>query len=361
MSKLRRGATLLLTILFILPIVFCGCERKRAVIETGEYWKIEQVNGFMSERYEYTVYDGNGEILLTDSTVGQPPEISLQDYFDVRIETSDGKTSTVRYVDTYSAKVSDVYEPLAETHSLLGYGSYIALLAENDGGKPVIVVRIPVVDHSTQTFELPFSEGIQPDSLIRGAAFDDDAGTLVVIYLSGEKQEETAAVLTIGRFDWSKNPIDEFYRKYYVEGGSTLSDQLVAGLYRDAWYNELEHAYQLLEEEANPQFEWIKEEIETSREAFMRFADAHAVMATSHDWSNAYDDIGIGGSVHFGSGATEGTLLIEGELYRDQALRLYAMMEDSFESVDEAFAFDEAELLEKIKEVGTLGITCVEG
>ncbi len=320
-------------------LLLCGCESGKSseVCEEGEYWKIIKNS---NQSYDYIIFNNDGEIILENESKTKP-EISVEGYSNICIYIDNSSEYTVQYACPYSDSVSEVFKnPLAWN------SGEVALISENEEGKPIIKIQSSLGSY-TRSYELSLSEDMSPDKAILGAAFDEYADNLTVIYIS-ENNKHCTAVLPVNELDWENNPIDRFYDKYTIEAYSTPEEAAAAACERDIWKAEFDNAYQMLRGMANPKFDSLQDDIDDSAKAFEEYVKIYSDLYMAYEWSSAYQSNGSewADDIFYGTGASGAALACEAELYRRATLDLYRMMNDRFESVDEAFIFDEQEYLD---------------
>ena len=331
----------LIFVLIVTAFLLCGCGRTE-VSDEGRFWKITEITNGSKTTYDYIIYDDNSNTLLEGESKDKP-QITLENYSDICIYIGNSTEYTVQYVCPYSDSVSEVYE-----NPLAWESGYVAMSGK-EAVEPVITVR-SALGTSSRIFELPLSESTTPEKSIIGAAFDEYADNLTVIYIS-DNNKKCISVLPVQMLDWENNPIDRFYRKYTIEALSTPEEAAAAACERDIWKAEFDNAYQLLRGMANPKFPSLQDDIDDSAEAFEKYVSAYADLYMAYEWSSAYHNDGAewADDIFYGTGASGAASACKAELYRQATLDLYKMMNDRFESVDEAFIFDEQEYLDYLR------------
>ncbi len=342
---MKKVIFVLITAAFLL----CGCG-KTEVCEEGEFWKITQATNGSKTTYDYIIYDDDGNILLEKESKTKP-RITLAEYSNICIHIGDSAEYTVQYVCPYTGSISEVFKnPVA-------WGSrYVAVIGKSEEGVPVIAIRSSQ-GSSLREYKLPLSNEMTPEEAIIGAAFDRYDDHLTVIYVS-ENNYRCTAVLPVKLLDWENNPIDRFYDKYTIEAFSTPEEAAAAACERDIWKAEFDNAYQMLRGMANPKFPSLQDDIDDSAEAFEQYVKVYADLYMAYEWSSAYHNDGTewADDIFYGTGASGAAFACEAELYRQATLDLYRMMNDRFESVDEAFIFDEQEYLDYLRNEAYLNV-----
>jgi len=340
--RIKKALLALTLIVFIL----CGCE-KHEVCQTGEYWQIIKNTTNSSITYNCTIFDTEGNVLL-ERKISSEPQISFYRYY-VRIYTADAAECTIQYVNVFDGIVSDVFKnPLAWSEF------YVAEPVQNQSGKWEIAVNNGFTGETIRSFELAIADNLPPEETIIGAAFDEYAENLTVIYISSEDNMHRTAVFPITLLNWENNPIDRFYNTFTVEAYDTISEQTEAFIYREAWLTEFNNALQMLSGMANPKIDSIQNDIDAIRENFAQYAESYSSLYAVYDWSDGFFSDGneLKDKITYGSGATAASLYCEAELYRQATLDLYRMMNDRFSDVDDAFVFDAQEHLARLSEAG---------
>ncbi len=335
--------------LILMILLLCGC-RSSETCEEGEFWKIKQISSGNKETYDYIIYNNDREILLEGESKVKPL-ITFKEFSNICIYIDDSAEYTVQYVCPYSDSVSNVYEnPLA-----WGNG-YVAIIGRNEEGESVLTVKSSLGTDS-RDYKLLLCADMPIEDAILGAAFDKYDENLTVIYIS-EDNKHCTAVLPIDLHDWENNPIDRFYDKYMVETYSTPETAAAAYCEKEIWKAELENAYQLLRGMANPKVESLQHDIDESAKAFEEYVEAYGEIYMAYEWSSAYQNDGVEWSddIFYGTGASGEASACKAKLYRQATLDLYRMMNDRFESVDEAFIFDEQEYLNFLRKNSYLNV-----
>ncbi len=331
-------------LIFVILAVFllmCGCENSE-VCEVGENWRITKNTIGNSSTYDYIICDNDDNVILKGESK-QKPEITVDGYSYICIYIGDSSEYTVQYVCPYSDLVSEVFEnPLA-----WGNGD-IAVISDSE-----IIIR-SALGTGSRSYELPLSENMTAGKAILGAAFDEYADNLIVIYVPANDNKHCTAVLPVNLLDWENNPIDRFYDKYAIEAFSTLDEAVAAMCEKEIWKAEFDNAYQMLRGMANPKVDSLQDDIDDSVEEFEEYVKAYAEIYMAYEWSDAYfsDCLGWSDEIFYGTGASGAATACEAELYRQATLDLYRMMNDRFASVDEAFVFDEHKYLCALSEAG---------
>lgn len=84
-----------------------------------------------------------------------------------------------------------------------------------------------------------------------------------------------------------ENPIDLWTDKYLYQDGTTLAMAEDAWMEQEIWKVELEHAYQLLLEQANPAA-GLEDKVETAKNALLAFGPAYGRCTSYYQYSGAF-------------------------------------------------------------------------
>ncbi len=336
-------------VLIAIAFLLCGCGKTK-VSEEGEFWKITEITNGSKTSYDYIIYNNDNNILIEGESK-EKPQITLENYSDICIFIGNSTEYTVQYACPYSDSVSKVYK-----NPLAWESGYAAVTAENEKGEYVVEI-ISCMGSETRSFKLPINENMNYKEAIIGAAFDEYADELTVIYIS-KNNKPCAVVLPVRLLDWENNPIDRFYQKYTVEAYSTPEEAAAAACERDIWKAEFDNAYQMLRGMANPKFPSLQDNIDDSAETFEKYTEVYADLYMAYEWSSAYNNDGVewADDIFYGTGASGAASACKAGLYRKATLDLYRMMNDRFESVDEAFIFDEQEYLDYLRNEAYLNV-----
>ncbi len=326
---MNRVIVLMIAAAFLL----CGCG-KTEISEEGEFWKITEITSGNKTSYDYIIYNNDNSVLLEGESK-EKPQITLENYSDICVFIGNGTEYTVQYVCPYSDSISEVFKnPLAWENG------EVAVISDSE------IIILSSLGSSSRSYNLPLSGNMSSEKAILGAAFDEYADNLTVIYISEDNKTRTA-VLPVNLLDWENNPIDRFYEKYTIEALSTPEMSVAAMCERDIWKAEFDNAYQMLRGMANPKFPSLQDDIDYSAEAFEEYVRAYADLYMAYEWSSAYYSDGTewADDIFYGTGASGAAFECEANLYRRATLDLYRMMNDRYTSVDEAFVFNEEEYL----------------
>ncbi|WP_313585057.1 hypothetical protein [Lacrimispora sp.] len=138
------------------------------------------------------------------------------------------------------------------------------------------------------------------------------------------------------------NPIDAFFDTFEWEGrGSTLEMRTYANMYREAWYEEMVYAYNLLYESANPYLETPRLEIIHSRDNFIEYVKNESQVYAYFENSNAFGDEFNGEhtkSISTGTIFPATASIIASELYKKKTLEIYEKL-NSLKNLDTDIKF----------------------
>lgn len=161
--------------LMLMVSLLCGCG-KSEVCEGGEYWEITKITDGSKITYDYIIYNNDGNVLL-ESESKIKPQITIDGYSNICIYIGNNSEYTVQYACPYSDSVSERFK-----NPLAWEGGYVAIIDKNKSGETVITVRSSLSDNESQSYELTLSTDISHEEAILGAAFDEYADNLTVIY-----------------------------------------------------------------------------------------------------------------------------------------------------------------------------------
>lgn len=173
------------------------------------------------------------------------------------------------------------------------------------------------------------------------------------------KETETEAEPSPPPAEKPDNPIDAFFDAYGLDDSTSSNAHM--SLYRearaDAWLAEAEHGYALLKELINPCMsdegrKAYVEIIDRTRESFLVFAEDGTYLESTVAASNVFSVSDSDSNIFSGSAAGGYHLWLMGDMYRNEALRLYSMIESLyiFEECPELFVFDSEEFMSTVTE-----------
>lgn len=154
--------------------------------------------------------------------------------------------------------------------------------------------------------------------------------------------------------DWNDNVIDEFFEYYLYEETDQFGYDFreVKHLRAQAWLAEVEHAYDLLRKGLNPHMPQEKKDyfldmINKEHDAFIAYAEPAAELgvAVEQNFFSLHKDDSLDDPWTSGVGTAYGYARMNylGDLYRDEAIRLYNDMSFlyNFEQQRDCLVFDE--------------------
>ncbi len=171
--------------------------------------------------------------------------------------------------------------------------------------------------------------------------------------------------------NWEENPIDDFLARYELSEKTSFNAAMCS--YREAvsdlWLVEVEHGYDLLKNCLNSSLdeenrEYWQDTIDQTLENFLLYADESAYLEATVAASNVFVSEEYDGTNIMAGTALGGYhMSLRAELHRKEALRVYAALEWvlEYESVEEAFVFDEAEFLSTVTEKYGIELVPVSG
>jgi len=161
-------------------------------------------------------------------------------------------------------------------------------------------------------------------------------------------------------FNWDSNPIDSFWESYGLASSTSSNRDL--SHYKlaiaDAWESELIHAYELLEGCINPaisdqQKENIHTQLDQALEHYLEYGKASSELDALAGATGFFAAPGVDSEAWpAGSGFGGYREALRGEVYREETLRIYELINEyyCFSSIDDAFAFDDKEFIELLRE-----------
>lgn len=160
--------------------------------------------------------------------------------------------------------------------------------------------------------------------------------------------------------NWEENPIDDFLARYELSENTSSNADMSAyhAAVSDLWLVEVEHGYDLLKDSLNSSLdeerrEYWEDNIDRTLESFLLYADESSHLEATAAASNVFVSEEYDGTDIMAGTALGGYHMgIRAELHRQEALRVYAALEWvlEYESVEEAFVFDEEEFLSTVTE-----------
>lgn len=182
----------------LLPVFFCfltACSpysnlKQTQIIDSGKYYRIYKEN---DNQVRYEIYNPEGKIALSEKT-DRPIEINMisDDTIDIGICMGTGITIHKYYnanENTFSEEFTNV---LTNSDKLI---AYIEVSKETPLENRKVVVQ-NIFDKSLfyEEFKLDFSN---VDTPVIEAEFSKDGASLLLTYLSGEKQTQTSEILDL--------------------------------------------------------------------------------------------------------------------------------------------------------------------
>lgn len=176
----------------LLPVLFCfltACSpysnlKQTQIIDSGKYYRIYKEN---DNQVRYEIYNPEGKIALSEKT-DRPIEINTigGNIIDIGIGMGTGITIHKYYISEEFTNV------LTNSDKLI---AYIDVSKENPLENRKVVVQ-NIFDKSLfyEEFKLDFSN---VDTPVIEAKFSKDGASLLLTYLSGEKQTQTSEILDL--------------------------------------------------------------------------------------------------------------------------------------------------------------------
>lgn len=181
-----------------LPVLFCfltACSpysnlKQTQIIDSGKYYRIYKENG---NQVRYEIYNPEGKIALSKKT-DRPIEINMisDDTIDIGIGMGTGITIHKYYNANENIFSGEFTNVLTNSDKLI---AYIDVSKENPLENRKVVVQ-NIFDKSLfyEEFKLDFSN---VDTPVIEAEFSKDGASLLLTYLSGEKQTQTSEILDL--------------------------------------------------------------------------------------------------------------------------------------------------------------------
>lgn len=181
-----------------LSVLFCfltACSpysnlKQTQIIDSGKYYRIYKEN---DNQVRYEIYNPEGKIALSEKT-DRPIEINMisDDTIDIGIDMGTGITIHKYYNANENIFSGEFTNVLTNSDKLI---AYIDVSKENPLENRKVVVQ-NIFDKSLfyEEFKLDFSN---VDTPVIEAEFSKDGASLLLTYLSGEKQTQTSEILDL--------------------------------------------------------------------------------------------------------------------------------------------------------------------
>lgn len=182
----------------LLLVLFCfltACSpysnlKQTQIIDSGKYYRIYKEN---DNQVRYEIYNPEGKIALSEKT-DRPIEINMisDDTIDIGIDMGTGITIHKYYNANENIFSGEFTNVLTNSDKLI---AYIEVSKENPLENRKVVVQ-NIFDKSLfyEEFKLDFSN---VDTPVIEAKFSKDGASLLLTYLSGEKQTQTSEILDL--------------------------------------------------------------------------------------------------------------------------------------------------------------------
>jgi hypothetical protein len=182
----------------LLPVLFCfltACSpysnlKQTQIIDSGKYYRIYKEN-YNQVRYE--IYNPEGKIALSEKT-DRPIEINMisDDTIDIGIDMGTGITIHKYYNANENIFSGEFTNVLTNSDKFI---AYFDVFKENPfENRKVVVQNIFDKNMFYKEFKLDFSN---VDTPVIEAKFSKDGASLLLTYLSGEKQTQTSEILDL--------------------------------------------------------------------------------------------------------------------------------------------------------------------
>ena len=182
----------------LLPVLFCfltACSpysnlKQTQIIDSGKYYRIYKEN-YNQVRYE--IYNPEGKIALSEKT-DRPIEINMisDDTIDIGIDMGTGITIHKYYNANENIFSGEFTNVLTNSDKFI---AYFDVFKENPfENRRVVVQNIFDKNMFYKEFKLDFSN---VDTPVIEAKFSKDGASLLLTYLSGEKQTQTSEILDL--------------------------------------------------------------------------------------------------------------------------------------------------------------------
>lgn len=181
-----------------LSVLFCfltACSpysnlKRTQIIDSGKYYRIYKEN---DNQVRYEIYNPEGKIALSEKT-DRPIEINMisDDTIDIGIGMGTGITIHKYYNANENAFSEEFTNVLTNSDKLI---AYIDVSKETPfENRKVVVQNIFDKNMFYKEFKLNFSN---VDTPVIEAEFSKDGASLLLTYLSGEKQTQTSEILDL--------------------------------------------------------------------------------------------------------------------------------------------------------------------
>ncbi len=164
--------------------------KQTEIIDKGTYYCIYKDN---TSKIRYDIYNLEGDVVLSEKA-DRPLEIKMinEDIIDIKTGIGTGISLHRYYSVSHNIFSQDFSYVLSDCDNLI---AYIGIPKENPMKKRKVIVQ-NIFDKNMfhREFELDFSRVDMP---VIDAVFSNDAKTLKITYLTGEKQKQVSTTLDL--------------------------------------------------------------------------------------------------------------------------------------------------------------------